>query len=265
MNKKKKFVPLFSIITICKNSENTIAQTLESVHRQKNVENAFEHIVVDGASTDGTLRIVKRYKNIICLSEPDEGISDAFNKGIKLSSGNWLLFLNADDFFSDEHVLSRTIPLLNEKFLLAYGKVQMVNRENSKILKNIGFPGLEKMLYFRMVLPHQSMFIHRLYFEKYGVFDNNYKLGMDYELLMRGFRKEKFIFLPFPIANMREGGVSHTHFRNCFYEHFLAQKSNKVGIWFWPYFVLMFYRFRSSILRNWSATSMLTRYFNKKE
>jgi glycosyltransferase involved in cell wall biosynthesis len=98
--------PFFSIITVSLNAEKVIGATLQSVTDQQGVEGLVEHWVIDGASTDGTLDVVRQYSHVRYLSEPDKGVSDAFNKGIQLATGEYIIFLNCDDIFCDNQVLA---------------------------------------------------------------------------------------------------------------------------------------------------------------
>jgi len=127
-----------SIITVCLNSENFIERTIKSVLNQ-NYDN-LEYIIIDGKSTDKTIDIIKKYEiqfngKMIWLSEKDEGIYDAMNKGIKLSSGDWLIFMNSGDYFSDDNVVAKIIKIYNKdknslnKTGLIYGNALVVNEE----------------------------------------------------------------------------------------------------------------------------------------
>lgn len=114
---------LFSIITVCFNAEDSIAKTLTSVKEQRYKN--FEHIIIDGASTDKTMVIIKEYKedldNVIVISEKDDGIYDAMNKGVKLASGDYIMFLNSGDIFYDENVLLNISAYAKSNIDLIYG------------------------------------------------------------------------------------------------------------------------------------------------
>jgi len=244
--------PLISIITVCRNADKTIAQTLQSVAEQKDVNGYVEHLVIDGASTDNTLKIIKGFPHVKYLSEPDEGIADAFNKGIRNSRGRWILFLNADDFLHDQYVLSKADDYLNKASdnNIVFGQVEMVSQDTHHSLGRFGKKGLEKMLCLRMVIPHQATFMNRSYFDKYGLFDISYKIGMDYELILRGYKSAQFVFIPVIISDMRDGGVAISSGRKVLQERMQAQIRHRVGGVLWPYFIRLFYEIRMKVFTN---------------
>ncbi len=227
--------PILSLVTICHNSASTIRSTLQSVADQKNVSKEdFEHLVIDGASRDETLEIVKSFSNLKIISEPDRGISDAFNKGVKLSRGKWILFLNSNDKLHDDMVLSDVISKLKTtEAEIVYGKIAVVHALSGKVLRVGGRDGAWNYLHQRMTLPHPALFMRRSYFERHGFFREDFKIAMDYELLLRGFRQSQFLFMPRTINSFSAGGTSHDRrqiwrqARECLY----AKRINKVASW----------------------------------
>lgn len=189
MNKETKI----TVITVCYNSEQTIENTIKSVLGQ-NYSN-LEYIIVDGTSKDNTLSIVKNYANtnpcIKVISESDEGISDAFNKGIKMASGTFIGLINSDD-----KLVEGAIELINRTYLktgadIIYGDTIVVDEKNGlKMLKKAG--PIENIKY-EMPFIHQSCFIKKSAYEKCGEYSKEYKICMDYDMMVRLYQN-KFSF-----------------------------------------------------------------------
>ncbi len=201
--------PKVSIITVVLNGVNTLENTIGSVLNQNYP--GIEYVIVDGGSTDGTLDIIKKYEDRIAkwVSEPDAGIADAINKGIRMSSGNIIGIINADDYYepgavqavvnaSEEHPEAGVI----------HGDMRLLSREGSeKILKPLSYP--EKVIWKHMPFRHPTVFVRREMYAKYGFFDISYKIAMDYELMMRFIRQGvSFLYLRQVLANMRACGKS---------------------------------------------------------
>lgn len=200
----------FSIITVCKNSESTIADAIESVLSQTCKD--FEHIIVDGVSTDATLDVVGRYNVSKVISEPDNGIYDAMNKGINASSGEYLFFLNSDDRFISDDVLEKT--LLYEGNELLYGDQAFINRQTGE--KSIRKHDKLNKVYLMKNTPCQpATFYRRDVFDKYGYFDTDFKIVSDHEWFLRTFLKHKISssYLGFPITEFSLGGISSSKAR----------------------------------------------------
>ena len=201
-----------SIITIVHNGLPFIEQTIKSVLTQtyKNIE----YIVIDGVSTDGTQNSIEQYiregAGIIYLSEPDKGISDAFNKGISLASGDYLLFLNSDDALASENVIQEVVVeiIRNNYPTFLYGDCEILDRQTSKILYRDIVTNFPQSILKGAVLPHPSSFTNRKYFDQYGAFDLNYKIAMDFEWMIRGGLVEKIVHVPLLVSLVRNGGLS---------------------------------------------------------
>ncbi len=201
----------FSIITVCKNSENTIENTILSVLNQSYKN--FEYIIVDGVSTDKTLDIVEKYRNKLTkiISEPDNGLYDAMNKGINSSSGDYLFFLNSDDTFLRENIFLDIFRKANnnQKELL-YGDQLFVNHETGKttIRKH---NKLNKIYLLKNTPCQPATFYRRDVFNKYGYFDDTFKIVSDHEWFLRTFLKHNisYYYLGFPFTAFNiVGGVS---------------------------------------------------------
>lgn len=221
-------LPRISVITAVRNGEPFIGQTLDSVLGQR--YDRIEYFVIDGESTDGTVDSIRSREEGITkwVSEKDGGISDAFNKGLSLSTGDYILFLNADDALAGPDVLDGVARRIaaNHYPAILYGDCHVLDRNSDSIRyrASIEFSlhGLERGL----MLPHPSLFAHRLYFEKYGTFDPDFRIAMDYEWLLRGGFTEKIVHEPFLVTNVRDGGTSTLDQRRVVDEIVSALKKN---------------------------------------
>jgi len=225
--------PKISIITTVLNDRNNLEQTIQSVIEQTYPN--FEYIIIDGGSTDGTIDVIKKYeKNIsFWLSEPDKGISDAFNKGIKIANGDYINFQGAGDFLYDKQVLSKMMDNVHmDSDWLICGKVQRVT-ESGKVLWTTPSSFHKTSLLFKMSLPHQALFTHKKFFYKYGQFDTQLKFSMDYDLILRSYHCFPGVKMKNHIVSCwREGGVGTNRFMEIFKEYNLIKKKNKVASYF---------------------------------
>lgn len=250
--KSKPISPLISVITICLNSEKHLEQTIKSVIDQT-YEN-IEYFVIDGGSTDGTLDIIRKYEDRIAywVSEPDEGISDAFNKGVSLSTGDYINFLNSDDYLALKDTLEKVSKKLSiESPLIAYGRVAVMSKGTDKVLYVVGSPFRYKDFKRKLTVPHQGYFISRGYMDRYGLFDKNISIVMDYDLLLRGIREVKVNFMDFIVVHIREGGLSDTYQR--IIERFRVHKKNGISPKWYPYFLFVYFSIR------WGVKTILER------
>ena len=208
----KSATPKVTVITVVRNGREFIGQTIESVLEQTYRE--VEYVVVDGASSDGTVDIVRSYERGLArwISEPDAGIADAFNKGIAMATGEYLLFLNADDKLSGPDAIATLVAKAVENGLpmLVFGDVLMISRDTAApaYLHRMRRKRSSFSLSRGDTLPHPSLLFHRKYFEKYGLYDTSFRIAMDYELLLRGALREPIVHVPAVISLMREGGLS---------------------------------------------------------
>ena len=207
--------PLISILTVVFNGVRTLEETILSVINQ--TYDNVEFIIIDGGSTDGTLDIIRKYEYAIdyWVSEPDQGIYDAFNKAVSCASGDWLCFLGADDFLWDYAVLAHLVPSLlslNSNLKLAYCRVAIVNAQQELMyIAGEGWHLAKPKLKTAMSVPHQGLLYRRSWFEEYGLFDTTYKIAGDYENFLRGQPKETAIFISnCTLAGMTQGGISST-------------------------------------------------------
>jgi len=205
-----------SIITVCYNAEKTIEETILSVLEQ-NMDN-FEYIIIDGQSTDNTMSIIKKYsKNIdLIVSEKDNGIYDAINKGIKKSNGDIIGILNADDIFYSKNVLSDILYkfIINPKLDSIIADVKFVNSKGQLHRTYSAINWTPKKLQWGMMPPHPTFYCKRELFDKFGYYRNDFKIAADYELLIRFYfvNKISFEYIPATLVQMRLGGISTANF-----------------------------------------------------
>lgn len=207
-----------SIITVTYNSARTIKDTVLSVRNQS--YNEVEHIIIDGKSTDNTLNIAGNYGHTGPLvSEADEGIYDAMNKGVKIASGDIIGILNSDDFYHDRDVIKNVINTFgNDNCDAVYGDLVYVDpRDTGKVLRKWVAGVYSKSLFYKgWMPPHPAFFVKKEIYEKYGLFNLDFKSSSDYELLLRFmFLNEiKVKYLPGILVNMRAGGNSNRSIKN---------------------------------------------------
>ena len=199
--------PKISIITITYNSEKTVRSTFESIRKQ-NYDN-LEYIVIDGGSTDSTLDIAKEYSDIIStiVSEPDNGISDAMNKGIRLATGDLIGIIHSDDMLA-KNALTILSNNWDNSIDVFYGDCMVCSEEGNKIHILCGSDDLSKMNY-GFCISHPSTFVTRKAYKKYGLYDKKLKCCMDYDLFLRMYKqKANFKHINEVLAWYRMGGTN---------------------------------------------------------
>lgn len=198
----------FSIVTVCYNCKDVIRKTLESVLSQDG--SLFEYIVIDGGSCDGTTDIIEEYKErlAVFISEKDDGIYDAMNKGINYANGKFLCFINAGDFFIDRTILYKVTNAIDNDTDVAFGNI--VCEKYGELYEYISEPFYDHLpLHQSMGFTHQSTFVRTVVAKKYP-FDTSFKLAADYNQIITIWRNgaAKFQNLNFPIAYYDLGGAS---------------------------------------------------------
>lgn len=209
-----------SIITVTHNCELVLSDCLNSVALQKYKN--IEHIIVDNASNDGTISLLnsKRDQFALLVSEKDKGIYDAMNKGIKLATGDIIGFLNSDDFYIHNEVISRVVREFKKKTSLeaCYSDLVYVNKNyTSKIVRYFKSCEFKKGLFSKgWCPPHPTFFVRKSVYEKYGNFNLDYCLAADVELMMRFFEvhKIKSHYIPEVWVKMRMGGTTNKSLKN---------------------------------------------------
>jgi glycosyltransferase involved in cell wall biosynthesis len=177
-----------SILGASLNSEKHIRRNLSSVYEQK--FSGVEHIIIDGDSKDDTINIIKRYQNKYLLeyvSEPDEGIADALNKGLTRLKGKYVLVLHADDRLISRDVLKKIYPVIKSEEHDIYSFPVLVNCPKTGMKPCKPFP-LHWWYHFKTIIPHQGAFVHRRVYEKIGGFRKEFTIGMDYDFFYRAFK-----------------------------------------------------------------------------
>ena len=226
----------FSIITVVYNGESFISDCIRSVITQSYPK--VEYIVIDGGSTDGTIERIKSFGAAIdkFISEKDLGIYDAMNKGLSMATGDIVGILNADDFFSDTHVLEQIAQAFSStECEVIYGDLFYVNRRNTGqvVRKWIGQPFNDKLFSFGWMPAHPTFYARRELFGLYGNYDLSYGSAADYELMLRFlFRyKVKAAYLPHLMVRMRAGGISNRSLLNRFaaiFQDYRAMRANSI-------------------------------------
>lgn len=217
-----------SIITVTYNSADTIEQTIQSVVGQDYPN--IEYIIVDGLSTDNTMAIIKRFENKIStiVSEKDNGLYDALNKGIGLATGDVIGFIHSDDFYTNTSVISKYV----QKFIDAnvdavYSDLYYVDKNNPDKIIRIWKSGQyhQNSFLFGWMPPHPTFFVKKNVYDKLGVFNTTFTSAADYELMLRFIYHHKITiaYLPIFTVKMRVGGKSNITIKN----RWLANKEDK--------------------------------------
>lgn len=198
--------PKITVVTVCYNAVKEIERTMLSVLNQTYPN--IEYIIIDGASTDGTVDVIKKYADRLAfwVSEPDKGIYDAMNKGIEHATGEWINFMNAGDSFYDENIFDKVFNSVDKDTIVVYGRLAMVNYGVKYLTHNT--PLDENFFAVHSCMPHQASFI-RMEYQRVNFYDTTLKSASDYKFFFNALFKDrcKFQYLPIVIANfnMDEG------------------------------------------------------------
>ena len=201
---------LITIITVCYNSERTIEQTLKSMLNQTYTN--YEYLIIDGKSTDGTLELLHRYEPLFSgkmkiYSEPDQGIYDAMNKGIRRAGGDIIGMVNSDDYYEEDalETMAKELEKISNPYTVLYGFQRNIRDEKE----------VKTFLYHHdflksQMITHPTCFVTPKVYEELGMFDLRYKSSADYEFMLRIYETKKVLFHPVykVISNFREGGMS---------------------------------------------------------
>lgn len=226
-----------SIIIAVRNSHATIATALDSALAQDHPET--ELIVIDGASTDGTLAVLAAHRAqlAVLVSEPDRGIYDALNKGIARASGNVVGFLHADDLYADAHVLARIAAAFADPEVDAvYGDLVYVSQaDTGRVIRHWRAGGYRPArLRWGWMPPHPTLYLRRALYERHGGFDLQYRIAADYDLMLRVLSRltGRVVYLPEVLVRMRMGGISNRSLRHILrksWEDYRALRANRMG------------------------------------
>jgi glycosyltransferase involved in cell wall biosynthesis len=252
-----------SIITAVYNGGKTLPQAIESVLSQ--TYPFIEYIIIDGNSTDHTQSIIRSYEGRISrwISEPDQGIYDAMNKGLKMATGDIIGILNSDDFYQNDRVIERIVAVFDkEKPDALYGDLMYVDAENTNKVVRYWKANSYRPNSFLLgwMPPHPTFFVRRELYARYGLFNPQFRCSADYELMLRLIHKNKIrlAYLPELIVNMRTGGVSNQSVQSRLLanrEDCLAWKLNNLRpafytLWLKPFRKLFQYLAKPAIKNN---------------
>lgn len=205
----KRSCPLLTVITVAFNAKDTIEQTILSVGAQ--AAESIEYLVIDGASNDGTVEVLRRQAHHIdhWVSEPDHGIYDAMNKGIAMARGEWIMFLNSDDYLESARSAQYLLAATDDSIDIVAGQTLMKSANRERLFR----PSPRFGLLLQLPFMHPSTIVRRSAFESCGHFDTRYKLAADCDLLLRMIsRGHKCRYISEVVTVMREGGASQRGF-----------------------------------------------------
>ena len=234
-----------SVITVVYNAVDSVEDTIKSVIAQDYED--IEHIVIDGGSVDGTMDVVNRYREklAVVISEADNGIYDAMNKGIDLATGDVIGNLNADDWYADNSVLSHVADAFseNEDLDAVYGDIVYVtkNKPHSIVRYWKSRPYREGLFEKGWMPAHPTFFVRREIYSRYGKFDLDLQIQSDFELTMRfmAVYKIKTRYLPGVMVKMRMGGVTNNRISNVIKGNLEAYAAcRKNGLVVTPFFMV---------------------------
>jgi len=207
-----------SIITVCYNSATTLEGAIKSVLAQNYID--IEHIVIDGGSTDGTACILKKYAGRVAkiVSEPDEGIYDAMNKGINLATGDAIGVLNSDDFYASNDVIENLVKSFSSDADMVIGDVVFVDRVNvQKRLRYVsGLTFSPWLLRFGWMPPHPATFIRKNIYDTFGHYKSDFAIAADYDFCVRTLMSGSLrtVRTSTVLVTMRDGGASTGGFKS---------------------------------------------------
>ncbi len=232
-----------SIITSSYNSEATIYDTINSVNSQS--YSNIEHVFIDGKSQDNSLDIIEKTssRDKIVISEKDNGIYDAMNKGVNTATGDIIAILNSDDFYSDENVVSDIVKLFEKSGADAvYADLDYITEDKEKVVRKWRSGNYsDGMFKWGWMPPHPTLFVKKEVYEKYGDFNLELKSAADYEIMLRFIHKHKIelAYLPRVTVKMRVGGLSNSSLAHRIFANKEDRKAWKInGVK--PYFFTLY-------------------------
>ena len=207
--------PTLSVVTVVRNAEAVIEGCIQSVLAQNIV--GLEYILIDGASSDKTLDIAQKYSNSITkiVSEPDLGLYDAMNKGLRYANGKFIHFLNADDRYYRDDTLKNLLPKLNPN-AINYAKLLYVETNGEK--KHLGAPFSWKTELRVSTIPQPTLFVAKDIYEQIGELNLSYKIAADYDMILRLVKHYPANYIDMPTTIMNAGGLSYRHMGQAFLE-----------------------------------------------
>lgn len=244
-------IPLISVITVCYNAEEFIEQTIRSVLDQN--YNNYEYLIIDGGSTDRTKEIIVKYKDRLTYwqSEKDRGLAHGFNIGVRRSTGKWIAFLNSDDYYANNQVLSIMAKHLTKysDADVVHGQITQIRRQQSEeiVLAKIGGPWFWESFRCYSSILHPAAFTQRVYIEGSGLFNEQFRNAVDYEMYLRKGKALRTVFVPFVMTYMRIGGMSKNSGLRSLIESWKAQTQNKAQTKWSASILLVYYGMRQIV------------------
>jgi glycosyltransferase len=246
-----------SIITVCFNSAATLADTFRSIAQQDYPQ--IEHIVVDGASTDGTVALIKQHETQIArwISEPDKGIYDAMNKGLAMATGDIMGILNSDDMLATPHSISQIVAAFREQPNgCVYGDLVYVKRQNTQQIVRYwkAGKGTSRKFYFGWMPPHPTFYISRTVLEQCGYYDLRFPVAADYEYMLRVMVKHGVpaSYVPKVLVKMRLGGHSNQSVnsrKRSYFENHQAWRVNGLKPYFFTVWLKIARKFKQYFVK----------------
>lgn len=239
-----------SIITVVYNNDKTIEDAIKSVLSQSYTN--IEYVIIDGGSKDKTVSIINKYKKHLgyFVSEKDNGLYDAMNKGIRYSTGDVIGILNSDDLYQDANVISDIMNqfMAHPELDLLYGDLVYVkNEDTDKVVRKWNSKNYYSHFFENgNVPPHPSLFVKNKVYKEAGLFDLQYKLAADYELMLRMFKKNDFTskYINRLVIKMRLGGATNQSFKNIINQNKEILKSWKKNGLKAPFYLMLFRIFK---------------------
>lgn len=226
-----------SVITAVYNSEATIGEAIRSVASQSWED--IEHIIIEGCSKDNSLQVIEseNHTRMRLISEPDKGIYDALNKGIRASSGDVVGFLHSDDYFPHKDVLSRIAKAFEDPAVEAvFGDLDYIDKiDTNRVIRHWSTgPFNRRKLKFGWMPAHPTLYMRRSVYERIGGYDDSFSISADYEFILRYFSQSESVtvYIPDVLYKMRVGGVSNRNLskiKKKMCEDFIALRRHKVG------------------------------------
>jgi glycosyltransferase involved in cell wall biosynthesis len=200
--------PLISVVTVSFNSGKTIRRTIESVANQ--TYDRIEFIVVDGGSKDDTLSIVDEYADVVSrvISEPDQGIYDAMNKGIRAANGEWIHLLNSDDYYASPDAIESAVRFLDPT-RTNYFWMWREAVDQPRVLQ--AWKYARWRLFISAFLPHPTLIVSKAQYDAVGLYDVNFKIAADHDMILRLTKRWVGLLHDFPLTVMQQGGISEVN------------------------------------------------------
>ena len=225
--------PLVTVVMPVFNNEDTLGCAIESVLSQ--TYNNIEFIIIDGGSTDKTLEVIRKYEDRIDYwqSEPDKGIADAMNRGVKAAHGDWIHILNSDDYYASSDCIARVVKAMGgPKDTFYYFTLHFLEKSGKIRQQKYPFKWLNRWkLYYSAYIAHPTLFVSKQQYQAVNYYDDTYKICGDHDLILKLCKVFKGCFVDIPVTIMRAGGVSEMNMAKTFGEFKIA--TIKAGLPSW--------------------------------